>query len=226
MLRGIQGFRLKKAAHAPVLPDLASPLEGSAVALGPGAPGAGGAGGHGHLPRRLPPRSASTRHAPERKSTESRQRGRGGEAASLMLPSLALAVVPGGASPEASLVAGSLCRGGAGAAAGRLCAAVACARACLLPVGRIPCAAPGEAGWEGRFPQPSLQLTAAPLRGFLGGGSSRAVHCPSSSIFPGSRRARFSAATLSLSSCHGQTPSKEDCSLQAVPKLGYNSNQT
>lgn len=119
-----------------------------------------------------------------------------------------------------------LCAGGAGAAAGRLCAAVACARACLLPVGRIPCAAPREAGWEGRFPQPSLQLTAAPLRGFLGGGSSRAVHCPSSSIFPGSCRARFSAATLSLSSCHGQTPSKEDCSLQAVPKLGYNSNQT
>lgn len=142
-----------------------------------------------------------------------------------MLPSLALATVPGRARPEASLVAGSL-RRGAGAAAGRLCAAVACARACLPPMGRIPCAAPRKAGWEERFPQPSLRLTAAPLlRGFLGGGNSRALHCPSSSIFPGSRRARFSAATLSLSSCHGQTPSKEDCSLQAVPKLGYNSNQ-
>lgn len=84
-------------------------------------PGAGGAGGHSRLSRRLPPRSASTRHAPERKSAESQQWGRGGEAASPMLPSLALAVVPGGASPEASLVAGSLRRGGRSGSGQALC---------------------------------------------------------------------------------------------------------
>lgn len=93
---GSQDFaqrKLPRHQSFPTLPPRKRVQPGSAMAPGPGATA-----------------TCPTGLAPEWKSTESQQRGRGGEAGFPVLPSLA--AVPSGAGPKASLMDGCLRREG------------------------------------------------------------------------------------------------------------------
>lgn len=113
------GVLLRESCWYTSAPWSCLPAKGSRLAL----PWPQGQGPRPLVPR-LMPHSDSTRPVLERKSTKSRQWGRGGEAASPMLPGLI--TVTSRAGPGGSLVAGSLCQEGRGGSGQPLPCACVC----------------------------------------------------------------------------------------------------
>lgn len=206
MLRGIQRFRFERAANSPALLDL-TPLPAGPAGLcrSPEAMNA-----HPTAVPDLPPRDKA--QSPSGEEEEGR----------LPSPCCPALLVASRASPRPAPWLGlcQQCR-----SSGLRPAVLWVPMRVFLP-GGAPCAAPRKGtGWEGCFPQPSLQLTLPCLlweevrAGLL-------PHCACSSIFPAAvRLASVYKLYLSLSVCHGQMLSKEGCSLQTIPKLGYNLKQ-
>lgn len=97
-----------------------------------------------------------------------------------------------------------------------------CGHPCAPPCWwRAPCTAP-QKGRVRRMLPPAKSPSDSCLASFGRG----AAHCPYSSIFPAAvRLASMYKLYLSLSVCHRRILSKEGRSLQAAPKLGYNSKQ-
>lgn len=97
-----------------------------------------------------------------------------------------------------------------------------CGHPCAPPCWwRAPCTAP-QKGRVRRMLPPAKSPSDSCLASFGRG----AAHCPYSSIFPAAvRLASMYKLYLSLSVCRGRILSKEGRSLQAAPKLGYNSKQ-